>query len=139
VTSGWEVICAGDVCYERAMAESIIDWLSVQLQARGATVLIGDPGRSYLPREQAGGADDLSGAGDALAGGCRDQAEFGLAVALVMTAKAPSVMLALVASIHVLNASRQAKTWMAGTSPTMTERASSKRLAAMLLQKRLDR
>jgi predicted nicotinamide N-methyase len=49
--AGWEVICAGDVCYERAMAESIIDWLS-QLQARGATVLIGDPGRSYLPRDR---------------------------------------------------------------------------------------
>ncbi|WNJ91656.1 methyltransferase [Bosea sp. 685] len=48
---GWDVICAGDVCYERAMAESIIDWLS-QLQARGATVLIGDPGRSYLPRDR---------------------------------------------------------------------------------------
>jgi predicted nicotinamide N-methyase len=49
--SGWEVICAGDVCYERAMAESVIAWLSV-LAARGATVLIGDPGRSYLPRER---------------------------------------------------------------------------------------
>ncbi|SFI46048.1 Predicted nicotinamide N-methyase [Bosea sp. OK403] len=48
---GWDVICAGDVCYERAMAQSIIDWLS-QLQARGATVLIGDPGRSYLPRDR---------------------------------------------------------------------------------------
>lgn len=48
---GWEVICAGDVCYERAMAESVIAWLSA-LQARGATVLIGDPGRSYLPRER---------------------------------------------------------------------------------------
>lgn len=48
---GWDVICAGDVCYERAMAESVVAWLS-QLQARGATVLIGDPGRSYLPRER---------------------------------------------------------------------------------------
>jgi len=46
---GWNVICAGDVCYERAMAERVIDWLFV-LSARGATVLIGDPGRSYLPR-----------------------------------------------------------------------------------------
>jgi len=31
------------------MAERVIDWLS-GLSARGATVLIGDPGRSYLPR-----------------------------------------------------------------------------------------
>jgi predicted nicotinamide N-methyase len=46
---GWDVVCAGDVCYEREMAERVIDWLS-GLSARGATVLIGDPGRSYLPR-----------------------------------------------------------------------------------------
>ena len=48
---GWAVITAGDVCYERAMAERVIAWLSV-LAARGATVLIGDPGRSYLPRDR---------------------------------------------------------------------------------------
>lgn len=46
---GWDVICAGDVCYERGMAERVIAWLSA-LSARGATVLIGDPGRSYLPK-----------------------------------------------------------------------------------------
>ena len=48
---GWDVICAGDVCYEREMAERVIAWLE-GLSARGATVLIGDPGRSYLPRER---------------------------------------------------------------------------------------
>ncbi len=48
---GWDVICAGDVCYEREMAERVIAWLS-GLSARGAMVLIGDPGRSYLPRER---------------------------------------------------------------------------------------
>ncbi len=48
---GWELICAGDVCYERAMAESVVGWLS-GLVARGAEVLIGDPGRSYLPRQR---------------------------------------------------------------------------------------
>ena len=39
-----------------------------------------------------------------------------------------SVMLALVASIHVLNTARdqEAKTWMVGTSPTMTETARPK-------------
>lgn len=46
---GWDVICAGDVCYERDMAERVTDWLHALAQ-RGATVLIGDPGRSYLPR-----------------------------------------------------------------------------------------
>ena len=47
---GWEVICAGDVCYERDMAARVIGWLS-GLARRGATVLIGDPGRHYLPKE----------------------------------------------------------------------------------------
>jgi predicted nicotinamide N-methyase len=46
---GWEVICAGDVCYEKAMAERVVAWLG-GLARRGALVLIGDPGRSYLPR-----------------------------------------------------------------------------------------
>jgi len=46
---GWEVICAGDVCYEKAMAERVVAWLA-GLAQRGALVLIGDPGRSYLPR-----------------------------------------------------------------------------------------
>ena len=48
---GWDVICAGDVCYERAMADSVVAWLAT-LSARGAQVLIGDPGRSYLPKER---------------------------------------------------------------------------------------
>ena len=48
---GWDVICAGDVCYERDMAERVTNWLKA-CAARGATVLIGDPGRSYLPRAQ---------------------------------------------------------------------------------------
>lgn len=47
----WDVILAGDICYERELAARVIDWLS-DLSARGATVLIGDPGRSYLPRDR---------------------------------------------------------------------------------------
>lgn len=46
---GWDVVLAGDVCYEQGMAARVIGWLEA-LQARGATVLIGDPGRSYLPK-----------------------------------------------------------------------------------------
>lgn len=49
IDEGWDVICAGDVCYERDMAERVTDWLA-QCAKRGATILIGDPGRSYLPR-----------------------------------------------------------------------------------------
>lgn len=45
---GWEVVLAGDVCYERPMAERAFAWLQA-LAARGALVLLGDPGRTYLP------------------------------------------------------------------------------------------
>ncbi|MEO5941009.1 MAG: 50S ribosomal protein L11 methyltransferase [Candidatus Limnocylindrales bacterium] len=43
-----EVILAGDVCYEAALAERVIPWLR-HARDRGSTVLIGDPGRRYLP------------------------------------------------------------------------------------------
>jgi predicted nicotinamide N-methyase len=44
----WQTICAGDICYERPLAERAIAWLR-RLAAEGTEVLIGDPGRSYLP------------------------------------------------------------------------------------------
>ena len=43
-----EVILAGDICYERPLAERVEAWLRTA-QAGGAKVLIGDPGRTYLP------------------------------------------------------------------------------------------
>ncbi|MBD9374805.1 methyltransferase [Rhizobium sp. ARZ01] len=46
---GWDVILAGDVFYDKTFAEALIPWFS-SLSARGATVLVGDPGRSYCPR-----------------------------------------------------------------------------------------
>jgi predicted nicotinamide N-methyase len=48
---GWDAVLAGDICYERDMAERTVAWLE-RLHARGALVLIGDPGRSYLPRDK---------------------------------------------------------------------------------------
>lgn len=48
---GWDVVLAGDVFYDRAMTERIVPWLSV-LAARGALVLVGDPGRSYRPKSR---------------------------------------------------------------------------------------
>ena len=47
---GWDAVLAGDICYERDLAARVTEWL-MSLSQRGATVLIGDPGRSYLPRE----------------------------------------------------------------------------------------
>lgn len=48
---GWDVVTAGDVSYERDMAARVTDWLAA-LAARGALVLIGDPGRSYLQKDR---------------------------------------------------------------------------------------
>ena len=47
----WDIVFAGDVSYERDMAERVTRWLHA-LHARGAQVLIGDPGRTYLARDQ---------------------------------------------------------------------------------------
>lgn len=44
-----EVILAGDICYEKPLAERVLSWLTAA-RAAGVTVLIGDPGRSYFPR-----------------------------------------------------------------------------------------
>jgi predicted nicotinamide N-methyase len=46
----WDVILAGDMCYERPLAERLTRWL-VRCAAAGACVYLGDPGRAYLPRE----------------------------------------------------------------------------------------
>ena len=46
----WDLVLAGDVCYEQPMAARVFDWLAL-LAGSGATVLLGDPGRSYLPRQ----------------------------------------------------------------------------------------
>jgi predicted nicotinamide N-methyase len=45
---GIDVVTAGDVCYERPMAERTIAWLR-PLAGAGKTVLLADPGRAYLP------------------------------------------------------------------------------------------
>jgi predicted nicotinamide N-methyase len=48
---GWDIVLAGDVSYERDMTERVTDWLAA-LAERGARVLIGDPGRTYLARDR---------------------------------------------------------------------------------------
>jgi predicted nicotinamide N-methyase len=44
----WEVVTAGDVCYEQPMAARVARWLAA-LAGDGCLVLLGDPGRAYLP------------------------------------------------------------------------------------------
>jgi predicted nicotinamide N-methyase len=46
-----DVVLAGDVCYDRAMTERVLPFLDAA-RARGAEVLIGDPGRVYLPSDR---------------------------------------------------------------------------------------
>ena len=50
VNPRWDVVTAGDVCYERPMADRVTGWLR-RMAAGGALVLLGDPGRAYLPGE----------------------------------------------------------------------------------------
>jgi predicted nicotinamide N-methyase len=49
--NGFDVLLAGDVFYDSGFAERLIPWFS-RLASNGTTVLIGDPGRAYLPREK---------------------------------------------------------------------------------------
>lgn len=44
-----DVLLAGDVCYEQPMADRTIAWLRDRASA-GQSVLLGDPGRPYLPK-----------------------------------------------------------------------------------------
>lgn len=48
---GWDVILAGDVFYEKPFADRLVPWFDT-LRRRGADVLVGDPGRSYLPKDR---------------------------------------------------------------------------------------
>ena len=42
-----DVVLAGDVLYDRGMAPRVLAWL----RSSGAQVLLGDPGRDYLPQQ----------------------------------------------------------------------------------------
>jgi predicted nicotinamide N-methyase len=46
----WHTILVGDMCYERPLAERILVWMKA-CTGTGAEVLLGDPGRSYFPKD----------------------------------------------------------------------------------------
>jgi predicted nicotinamide N-methyase len=48
---GYDVILAGDVFYDRAMAHRVLPFLRTATD-RGATVLVGDPQRAHLPHAE---------------------------------------------------------------------------------------
>lgn len=45
------ILLAGDVFYDRAFADRLVPWFTDLSQA-GIAILVGDPGRSYLPRDR---------------------------------------------------------------------------------------
>ena len=49
--TGADVILVGDLFYEKVLAEKVFAWLE-EAEGRGIVTLIGDPGRSYLPRDR---------------------------------------------------------------------------------------
>jgi predicted nicotinamide N-methyase len=52
-----DVVLAGDVCYERELADRLLAFLQ-RAASNGADVLLADPGRTYLPREH---LDEVAG------------------------------------------------------------------------------
>jgi len=46
---GWDVVLVGDAFYEKPLADRLLPWLQ-SLVGRGGLVLVGDPGRTYLPK-----------------------------------------------------------------------------------------
>lgn len=46
-----DVVLVGDLFYDRDLAPRVLAWIE-GLHAQGRTVLIGDPGRTYLPKER---------------------------------------------------------------------------------------
>ncbi|MGC4024921.1 MAG: methyltransferase [Mesorhizobium sp.] len=48
---GWDVVLAGDVFYEKPFADRLVGWFT-SLASRGANIYVGDPGRSYLPKDR---------------------------------------------------------------------------------------
>ena len=46
-----DVVLAGDVCYDRVMSERVLPYLDAA-RARGSVVLLGDPGRPYVPSDR---------------------------------------------------------------------------------------
>ncbi|WP_102960604.1 class I SAM-dependent methyltransferase [Mangrovicella endophytica] len=46
-----DLLLAGDVFFDAGMTRAIVPWFE-RLAAAGAEILVGDPGRAYLPRER---------------------------------------------------------------------------------------
>ena len=65
-TGDWDVLLAGDVFYDRPFADRLVPWFEA-LSRRGTDIIVGDPGRSYLPKQHLEEIGCLRSAGDARA------------------------------------------------------------------------
>jgi len=45
-----DIIIAGDVCYQQAMAATLMRWLWLNFE-KGVRIFLADPGRAYVPKE----------------------------------------------------------------------------------------
>jgi predicted nicotinamide N-methyase len=48
---GWDVLLAGDIFYQRDIVDRLVPWFAA-LRRRGCEIIVGDPGRAYLPKER---------------------------------------------------------------------------------------
>lgn len=46
----WDIVLAGDVFYDKPLADMLIPWFR-KLALGGTEVIVGDPGRSYFPKD----------------------------------------------------------------------------------------
>jgi predicted nicotinamide N-methyase len=51
IATACDTILVGDAFYDRTLAARVFEWL-LTLQAAGKQILIGDPGRTYLPKDR---------------------------------------------------------------------------------------
>ncbi len=46
--SGWDLVLAGDMFYDQTITQRVLPWFQ-KMADRGALVLVGDPGRGFVP------------------------------------------------------------------------------------------
>ena len=51
LNDGWDTVLVADIFYERDTARKVMIWLH-ELHKKGVKILIGDPGRTYLPKNE---------------------------------------------------------------------------------------
>ena len=51
IDDGWDVLLAGDIFYQRDIVERLVPWFE-KLRRRGCEIIVGDPGRAYLPKRR---------------------------------------------------------------------------------------